>query len=304
MSWNSFWRGVGDFFTGGAITRNEELKKQNAILAENQAQQNKVNEQNYADQKALLEYQKGIQERIFQREDTAVQRRVNDLIKAGLNPNLASNQGAGAGSVVSMDAPQQAYAGLQYNPNKASIGAGVGQFLSNAVGISQTMTSAIASAQQIGITSDQRKWYKDNNLPFGYNGLAADIAALTDSGSSLIQGIFGAEAADSIIAAIDSFRDVAGNAAEGAKAIGDFASDFVERGAKILEAITSGKITLFEGVDALFNPAATGVAAKNARKYGKYEGLDGFGNEVYRMPSGSRAHVKSASSQYEGNPYI
>ena len=166
------------------------------------------------------------------------------------------------------------------------------------------MTSALATAQQMGIISDQRKWYKDNNLPYGYQGLATDLAALTSSGGSLIEGIFGAEAADSIISAIDSFRGVAGNAAEGAKAIGDFANDFVERGAEILEAITSGKITLFEGVEALFNPAATGVAARNARKYGKYEGLDGFGNEVYRMPSGSRAHVKSASSQYEGNPYI
>ena len=67
----------------------------------------KVAEQNLAFQRENLEYQKALQQQIFNREDTAYQRKVNDLIAAGLNPALAgSGAGSGAGSIVSTTAPQ------------------------------------------------------------------------------------------------------------------------------------------------------------------------------------------------------
>ena len=200
-----------------------------------------------------------------------------------------------------MTAPQQEFAGLQYSP-LYSVGAGVGNFLSNAVGVSQTMASAIASAQQIGIVGDNRKWYKDNNLPYGYSGLATDMAAITGSGTSLIEAFLGAEAATAFTSAWDQFASLAGEGAEAASNIADFAKTVLDRFNSAFEDYESGGISIFDALSAVFSPS--GVDVGKVRKDGRYLGLDGYGNEVYRLPSGSRAHIKSATSKATGNPYL
>lgn len=54
------------------------------------------------------EYQKQLQQTMFNREDSAVQRRAMDLQAAGLSKTLAAGGGASAGPVVSTSTPSQA----------------------------------------------------------------------------------------------------------------------------------------------------------------------------------------------------
>lgn len=65
-----------------------------------------LNEENLKFQKEQWEYNKKLQERIFQREDSAVQRASQDLSAAGLSKTLAAGSGAGTGAIVAQTAPQ------------------------------------------------------------------------------------------------------------------------------------------------------------------------------------------------------
>lgn len=64
------------------------------------------NRQNLRHQREVHEYQKRLQERLFAREDNAVQRRAADLEAAGLSKTLAAGSAAPAGGVVGTTAPQ------------------------------------------------------------------------------------------------------------------------------------------------------------------------------------------------------
>lgn len=62
---------------------------------------------NYGNSVANLDYQKALQQQIFEREDTALQRRMADAKAAGLNPySVLQTGGASSGNVVKTEAPQ------------------------------------------------------------------------------------------------------------------------------------------------------------------------------------------------------
>lgn len=123
---------------GTAIAQNRRSKDMIDIEKQNLAFQQESFDQSYQHQRDLFEhqleayeYQKGLQEKIFQREDNSIQRRVADLRAAGLSGVLAAGQGARAGAVSPIrpaqnapqkQAPQMGTAGLA-----ASIQA-IGQF--------------------------------------------------------------------------------------------------------------------------------------------------------------------------------
>lgn len=88
----------------------------------------KQNKDNLRFQRENLDYQKRLQQKLFEREDTAYQRAVEDALKAGLSPAVI-NGGAGAGSVVSTSAPESNNA-LAIN-SLSQLGLAGGSFIDN-----------------------------------------------------------------------------------------------------------------------------------------------------------------------------
>lgn len=98
----------------------------------NSVENAQINKKNYELQKDWQNYQKQLQREIFQREDSAIQRRASDIAAAGGNPAMSweTGNGASAGNIVDTSAPQQApydYSQLM-NSSLAMFAGGLKQF--------------------------------------------------------------------------------------------------------------------------------------------------------------------------------
>lgn len=69
--------------------------------------QGKIAQENLNYQQNALEYNKSLQQQMFNREDNSVFRRAQDLKNAGMSPVLAAGQGASAGSPIAINPPQR-----------------------------------------------------------------------------------------------------------------------------------------------------------------------------------------------------
>lgn len=123
-----------------------------------------TNRQNLDLQKENLAYQKDLQKEIFAREDNAVQRRVNDLVKAGLSPTLAAGSSAGAGSVVSTSAPQR-----RNNLEALTALASVKTLLAQQ---QRAQTEADIARQQLDTSKEQLKQLKLDTKYYDKNNIA------------------------------------------------------------------------------------------------------------------------------------
>lgn len=122
------------------------------------------NKKNFDLQKENLAYQKDLQKEIFAREDSAVQRRVNDLIKAGLSPTLAAGSASPAGSVVSTSAPQK-----KSNFEALTALASVKTLLAQQ---QRAQTEADIARQQLNMSKEQLKQVKMDNNYFRFNNIS------------------------------------------------------------------------------------------------------------------------------------
>ena len=100
----------------------------------------KIAKQNLAFQRDNLEYQKALQQQIFEREDTAYQRAVADAQNVGINPMaLAGSGGASAGQAIDTSAPNNS---MQFKSNTEGVdfSNAITAGLSAMEGLNQVMT--------------------------------------------------------------------------------------------------------------------------------------------------------------------
>lgn len=146
----------------------------------NQANKDIAN-QNLQFQNANLQYQKDLQKQIFAREDNAVQRRVDDLVAAGLSPTLAAGSAADAGQAIETQALHNDYSPKTMPTYGLTSMIGAGLDALKAVGELNRQKSEIEylqnqsanvkadTANKLIFGENADNWYKLRNYGLGLN---------------------------------------------------------------------------------------------------------------------------------------
>lgn len=137
----------------GAIGNIVQRKKEREL-------QEKQYNQDYAFQREQYNYQKNLQKTIFNREDTAVQRRAADFERSGLSKTLAAGGAASAGQAVHVSSRQP----RGYSSDGGAVLQGVGEgmkglgtVLTNALAIKNLENQVLQGKENIANTQAERE---------------------------------------------------------------------------------------------------------------------------------------------------
>lgn len=140
-----------------------------------------------------FDYQKALQQTMFEREDTAVQRRMADLQAAGINPNLAAGSAAGAGSVVARSNTNDVNMGSALD-TAAAIGQIKAQAIQNKI-LDWDEKSAYYNKEMARVNAEtnyyakdyEKNWYQFlNQSPYSFDKIKEYTPRLYDYFNSLL----------------------------------------------------------------------------------------------------------------------
>lgn len=150
-----------------------------------------TDQRNYNMSKSQYQYQKRLQQQIFDREDNAVQRRAADMKAAGFSPYLAAGNAAGAGTIVSTAAPHmdnsvtpQLSSYLQYKLNASQAKANIDRTKAEEQSIKNSAHLTRLNSQLAQLQID---WYK--NHP-GYAPGVTQDKTITGTAANLLGEYF------------------------------------------------------------------------------------------------------------------
>ena len=124
-------------------------------IGKNHAEQ--IADKDYQLQVDRMNYEKQLQQTIFNREDNSVQRRTADLKAAGLNPILAAGQGANTGQAVPVHTPDVS-GQLQAKQISQQHEAAMAQMVMNALKMKSEIDHTEADTDRIRMQTTKDEW--------------------------------------------------------------------------------------------------------------------------------------------------